>query len=176
MGRIPPWVYALGLFLFIQSLYIGPIEEQLTWMNVLTITVCLLGGCWSLLISWYSVHALVLGSGSARDDILFILLSVLNFVATFGGLYYQLSRMDHDAFNPYGPMSTISSIYFSLVTFATVGYGDISPKTDSARFLVSLQIALAMVYTVVVFSVAGSLVFRSASTIVKKDDDSTPKD
>lgn len=34
----------------------------------------------------------------------------------------------------------MNRLYFSVVTFSTVGYGDISPKTHKARMLVMTQI------------------------------------
>ena len=39
----------------------------------------------------------------------------------------------------------MNRLYFSVVTFSTVGYGDISPKTQKARALVMTQILFNIV-------------------------------
>ncbi|MBK7649438.1 MAG: two pore domain potassium channel family protein [Flammeovirgaceae bacterium] len=36
------------------------------------------------------------------------------------------------------------SLYFSIVTFATVGYGDISPVTQLARMVVASEIFISL--------------------------------
>ena len=42
--------------------------------------------------------------------------------------------------------SKIDAIYFNLATFATVGYGDITPKTQAARLLVSGNIVINITF------------------------------
>ena len=42
--------------------------------------------------------------------------------------------------------------YFSLITFSTVGYGDITPSSDIAKFLVMLEIFLS--FFIVVYALA----------------------
>ena len=37
-------------------------------------------------------------------------------------------------------------LYFSTVTIATIGYGDIVPVTDLTRFLVALEALLGLVF------------------------------
>lgn len=47
-------------------------------------------------------------------------------------------------------LGRLDFLYFSLVTFATVGYGDIYAKTTTARMLVSIEI-LESLLTLVIF-------------------------
>lgn len=54
-------------------------------------------------------------------------------IPVFGLIYY---------FNPSfwtEPLTLIQSIYFSIVTITTLGYGDITPQTDVARSLAALE-------------------------------------
>jgi voltage-gated potassium channel Kch len=57
------------------------------------------------------------------------------------------------------PLDQISStVYFSFVTLTTLGYGDISPATPLARFLVILESVTGMFYlAMIVASLVGSL-------------------
>jgi voltage-gated potassium channel len=51
----------------------------------------------------------------------------------FGLLYWLLEQMNHGMFTLNGIFSQASAIYFSFVTLATLGYGDIAPRGDIAR-------------------------------------------
>lgn len=71
---------------------------------------------------------------------------LLGLVVGFASLYYNISQINPDNFNT--KISFINSIYFSIITFATVGYGDIYPKTELAKSLVSVEI-LCSIFTLV---------------------------
>ena len=62
----------------------------------------------------------------------------------FGGLYLLLIPIFGIIYwlNPgfwIEPLSFIQSIYFSVITITTLGYGDISPITESARVLTAIE-------------------------------------
>ena len=42
-------------------------------------------------------------------------------------------------------MSRLDALYFTMTTFSTVGYGDISPKSEVARALVTGQLVVDLV-------------------------------
>jgi hypothetical protein len=46
----------------------------------------------------------------------------------------------------------LCALYFSLVTMATVGYGDISPKDPFGRVMVCIQISLAIFLTLIILA------------------------
>ena len=73
--------------------------------------------------------------------------SLIVIVALFYGWLY--SRMPKDAFE-FG--SAIDPYYFSFTTMATVGYGDFSPKTPTAKVLVMSQHAIMMTGMVAILS------------------------
>lgn len=51
----------------------------------------------------------------------------------FGLLYWVLEYTKAGTFSSAGEFSQSSAIYFSFVTLATLGYGDITPRADFAR-------------------------------------------
>ncbi len=57
----------------------------------------------------------------------------------FGLLYWVLEQLGQGAFTTSGNFSRMTAIYFSFVTLATLGYGDIVPGTDVTRSLAILE-------------------------------------
>jgi len=57
----------------------------------------------------------------------------------FGSFYWVLEQIHPGSFNVSGEISPSSAIYFSFVTLATLGYGDIVPRTDVARGLAIVE-------------------------------------
>ncbi len=64
----------------------------------------------------------------------------------FAFTYLSLSRAAPGSFSQ--PLNRVSAIYFVITVISTVGFGDITPKTDSAMILVSFQILLDLVLLV----------------------------
>lgn len=58
----------------------------------------------------------------------------------FAAIYYFFQ--DKNSFAG-GTKTFLDCLYFSLNTQATVGYGDIVPKSEGMRFLVTMQIVTA---------------------------------
>lgn len=71
----------------------------------------------------------------------FLSLGLASYIAGFASVYLSLFRNSIQNFNQ--PLSSISGIYFSIVTFATVGFGDIFPLSALAKMVVSIQIMMS---------------------------------
>lgn len=70
----------------------------------------------------------------------------------FAIIFRTISNFDENAFKP--AIDTLgAAIYFSIVTMATVGYGDILPISGFARFMVSVEILTGVAYGVFFLSV-----------------------
>lgn len=92
---------------------------------------------------------------SRRAVLAYMFASYLGTIVVFAAAYYQIGTGDTAAFKE--PISeVIDAVYFSVVTAATVGYGDIRPVDTWARILVIAQIFLSLIYTIFFFSVAAS--------------------
>ncbi len=75
-------------------------------------------------------------------------LVILVVVCGYAGSYRNLSLCDPASFN--APLSTIDALYFSLTTLTTVGYGDLVPRSQTARIIVSTQLVLTIVFAIVI--------------------------
>ena len=79
----------------------------------------------------------------------------------FSVLYVYLVRRDVNAFS--AELDLGNALYFSIVSMTTTGYGDISPKSGLAKFLVCLQILFGFLYNVLFFSIFAGLAGRRHS-------------
>jgi hypothetical protein len=71
---------------------------------------------------------------------LYAALSAYLLAGIFLGLFYWvLEEIEPGTFSLGGDFSRMSAIYFSFVTLATLGYGDIVPRSDVARGLAIVE-------------------------------------
>jgi voltage-gated potassium channel len=73
-----------------------------------------------------------------------LVVALVLFLALFAGAYVGLSHLDPGSFSE--PVDHTAGLYFAIVTLGTVGYGDITPITDTARILVSVQIVIDLAF------------------------------
>jgi hypothetical protein len=93
-------------------------------------------GIWTLIGLLAAVAALRFAIGATQVDAehLFAALSAYLLAGIYLGLlYWVLEQMKPGTFSFPGEFSQASAIYFSFVTLATLGYGDIVPRADVAR-------------------------------------------
>ena len=64
-------------------------------------------------------------------------------VVVFASAYVAVTRSDPAAFSE--RLSRGDAVYFTITTLATVGYGDITPVSDVARLIASIQMLLDLV-------------------------------
>ncbi|MER0446648.1 potassium channel family protein [Streptomyces sp. Edi4] len=60
------------------------------------------------------------------------------FLLLFASAYYLLERASPGSFSE--PLTRTDALYFSLVTFSTVGYGDITAQSEAARIVTMAQV------------------------------------
>jgi len=89
------------------------------------------------------------------------------FLVLFAGIYLSLSASDPGNFSE--PLSRISSLYFTVVTFGTVGFGDITPTSDVGRLVASAQVILDLVFIGLIVRV---ILGASKRTLEKSSSDS----
>jgi voltage-gated potassium channel len=65
------------------------------------------------------------------------------YVLLFATTYYLMARAQPTAFS--APITRTDAMYFSSTIFTTVGFGDITAKSETARLIVTLQMMLDLV-------------------------------
>ncbi len=121
------------------------------WLNQLWPRVCptlifILPGMAFLVVVTASLLRFVLRAKKVDAEVLCAGISVYLILGLLWGLAYTLvAQVDPNAFSFSTPsetaamMSGFNSIYFSFITLATLGYGDITPATNVARMLAMLE-------------------------------------
>ena len=66
------------------------------------------------------------------------------YVLTFATTYLTMERTAASNFTE--SLTRTDALYFSMTTFATVGYGDIAAKSEVARLVVTVQMSLDLVF------------------------------
>lgn len=64
-------------------------------------------------------------------------------LAEFSYIYWSLSGSARGAFSV--PLNKTDAAYFTLTTFTTTGFGDIAARSEAARLVVTVQMALGFV-------------------------------
>jgi len=83
-------------------------------------------------------------------------------LVVFAAVYYITGHSQVGSFTE--PMDKIGAMYFTVTVFSTVGFGDITAKTDLARTLVTFQ----MLFNLVVIGLVAKVIFGAVDVGVKK--------
>ncbi|MFG3079032.1 potassium channel family protein [Streptomyces sp. NPDC048225] len=124
---------AVGL---VTAYYLLPLDERLT-AGTAVLLVCgllavLLVFCWEVRAIARSPHPRLRAvEGLAATLVLFLVL--------FAGSYYLLDRSAPGSFSE--PLNRTDALYFTLTTFSTVGFGDITARSETGRVLTMAQMA-----------------------------------
>jgi hypothetical protein len=70
-------------------------------------------------------------------------LAVPLFIVLFASTYYLMSQADAASFT--APLTRTDALYFTVTIFATVGFGDLSAKAETARLVVTGQMILDLI-------------------------------
>nr|WP_206322014.1 potassium channel family protein [Streptomyces sp. HNM0575] len=125
---------AICVFLVI-AYYALPMDRTLTAGTVIGLAVGLL--VVAGLLAWQTIE--VARSAHPRLRALETVATVFSlFVLLFATSYFLLARNAVETFDQ--PLTRTDALYFTVTTFATVGYGDIVPATQTAKVIVMVQV------------------------------------
>lgn len=76
-------------------------------------------------------------------------------VVGFAVVHFSLSRLDSNTYTAH--LSVLDSLYFSTITFGTVGYGDIFPKLRAGKLACMLEVGSGMLVLILGVGVVTSV-------------------
>ncbi len=100
-----------------------------------------------------------------------ILESGLILVLAFAASYYAMSVINPSSFTQ--QLSILDSIYFSVITIATVGYGDMAPVAGYARILTIVEVLLGLLYILFVVGIFLSVYIKHQNEEVNRKAESS---
>jgi voltage-gated potassium channel len=146
----------------IAAYYLLPVRTQTDLGMV--VRIVLVSVALALVVAW-EIRAVARAEFPRLRAIDALVCTVSVMVIAFAISYLNLSHRHADAFNV--DLERTSSLYFTVTTLATVGYGDIHAQTDAARIVVMIQ----MVFNV---AVIGTTVRAILGTAKHRGGRSTP--
>lgn len=87
--------------------------------------------------------------------------SGLIIVIAFATVFYSFNNLYPHTFS--SKLTILDSLYFSLITVSTVGYGDITPVSTLAKLLVMSEILFGLLYILFIISVFLSVFIKRQS-------------
>ncbi len=92
-------------------------------------------------------------------------------ILIFAVAYFTLAHGDAEAFTQ--PLTRTDALYFTITVFTTVGFGDIAPRTETARIIAMIQ----MIGDVVVVGVIARIILSAVTTgLRRRSTKQTPSD
>lgn len=116
----------------------------------------------------------VFGRGSVTLDGIFAAIAAYLLIAiAFAHVYLLLLASAPDSFRLPEPITestdaalASSMVYFSFVTIATLGYGDVLPHTDVARMLAVIEAVVGQFYVAVIVALLVSKFVSPAASVI----------
>jgi voltage-gated potassium channel len=135
IGRALLWVVGILVLYFVLPL--DPHDDGSAIVRVVVGSAVLVG------VVGYQTLAVVRSSHRRARAIDALASCVIVIVVVFALAYLNMSARDPAAFNE--TLNRTSALYFTVVTLATIGYGDIVARTDMARTVVMMQVVVNIV-------------------------------
>jgi voltage-gated potassium channel len=91
----------------------------------------------------WQVRAIIRSGHPGLRGLESLFVSVPLFILVFAALYFLMSQDDPSTFT--SELSRTDALYFTVTTFVTVGYGDLTALAQSARLIVTAQMMLDLI-------------------------------
>jgi len=137
-GLTRAFALTVGLVLAYFALPLDHLGGVPFWLS-LSVGLCLLAAA-----IVYQVRAILRSSRPAVRAVEALAGTVPLFILLFAATYFVLSETDPANFST-ADLSRLDALYFTVTVFATVGFGDITATSETARALVTVQMILDLV-------------------------------
>lgn len=116
----------------------------LTWVDSLPVAVGLLvTGLILVAVTVWQVLAIIRSEEPGLRAIEALAVIAPLYILVFASVYFLMSLGDSEAFT--SALTRMDALYFTVTVFATVGFGDITAASQSARVLVTVQMVLNLI-------------------------------
>lgn len=130
---------AVSAALLVVAYFLLPLEdpEGAAWLLLLVVLLVFI-----VVLSW-QVRAVVRAPFPALRAVQAVAVALPTYLLGFSLCYLWMSDGSAAAFSE--PLTRMGALYFTVTVFATVGFGDITAVTDSARAVVTIQMVVNLV-------------------------------
>nr|WP_308377995.1 potassium channel family protein [Streptomyces sp. ISL-98] len=120
----------------VTAYYLLPLDERRTGAG----SALLAGGLLAVvLVFLWEARAIVHSPYPRLKAVEALAATLALYLVLFAGAYYLLERSTPGSFSE--PLTRTDALYFTLTTFSTVGFGDITARSQTGRVLTMLQMA-----------------------------------
>jgi voltage-gated potassium channel len=126
--------------LFVALYYLLPLDHISGASTVAVLCVGLLGVI--VVVSW-QVRMILRSEYPAMRAVEALALATPLFLLTFATTYFLMSHLSEGSFTQH--LTRTDALYFTVTTFSTVGFGDITAKSEMARLIVTGQMLADLV-------------------------------
>jgi voltage-gated potassium channel len=110
--------------------------------HIKSVPLTLAGGLLILLaVTAWQLHAIIRARYPALRAVEALATTVPLFLLLFASAYFTMARISPANFSAHS-LTRTDALYFTVTTFSTVGFGDITPVSQSARLVVMAQMLL----------------------------------
>ena len=142
-----PWMIVRGLLRALASTvalvalyYLLPLDHSTRW---LAITMLVIGLVALIGLIAFQVRTIIVSPFPGLRAVEALATSIPLFLLLFASTYVVMGAIVAHSFNQ--PMTRTDALYFTVTVFATVGFGDITAKTETARLLVTGQMIVDLI-------------------------------
>jgi voltage-gated potassium channel len=128
------------LVLVLVAYYRAPLDQSLTLMTGLLFALVLLLLALALVVQ---VRGILASATPVLRAVRTLVIGMPVLLVVFAATYVTIAGQQPGAFTE--PLNRTDGLYFTMTTFATVGYGDISPVTELARVAVTVQMVVGLI-------------------------------
>ncbi|MEY9888462.1 voltage-gated potassium channel [Catenulispora sp. MAP12-49] len=132
--------------------YLLPLDHAGT---AVTVTMLLIGLVSFVALVGFQVRTIVRSRWPTLRAVEALAVSVSFFLLLFAASYVALANLSPTSFGQH--LTHTDGLYFTVTVFSTVGFGDITAKTDTARLVVTMQ----MLTDLVIYGVAIKVFVRA---------------
>jgi voltage-gated potassium channel len=120
--------------------YLLPLDHSTRW---LAITMLVIGLVALIGLIAFQVRTIIVSPFPGLRAVEALATSIPLFLLLFASTYVVMGAIAANSFNQ--PMTRTDALYFTVTVFATVGFGDITAKTETARLLVTGQMIVDLI-------------------------------